>query len=161
MDESDEILVHQDKPQIIELQIFPFDFTVVFTEKAWEYLVKHRSPTPNLPFPPVEDTGIAGQAQIWQHDRIGNEHSLIVISVDLPRHNGNYIELLKTFVHEVTHAVDFVFQRIGEGSPGAETRCYLTEYLFGICVEQHAFGVQRLGANKGKANARNRSNKRN
>lgn len=38
-------------------------------------------------------------------------------------------DITGTVVHEMSHATDFIFQHLGEHSPGTETRAYLMDHL--------------------------------
>ena len=42
---------------------------------------------------------------------------------------------LRTAVHECSHAVDFLFEHLGEEKVGTEVRAYLCDWFFGLCLD--------------------------
>jgi hypothetical protein len=111
------------KKKSYEIAIGPYPFEVYYSpsKKAWDSLMKEWGPLYQ-----TTEYQRPGIGMCTRFDFKG-EPTRCVITFDAENVSKN--QILGIIVHESTHAVDYLIERIGEEYPGKEFRAYTTQWI--------------------------------
>ena len=108
-----------EKIRWIDISIYPVKLAYIPNKKLWDKEIKSRE-WEGCPYPKSSGHCMyvtdKGQGYIFFAFNRMDEYT--------------EIECEGLIAHEVTHAVDFIFEHIGEKTPGMESRAYLTQRLY-------------------------------
>lgn len=118
------------KPLQIDLEIYEISLIFCSTrESLLEFCSKNKINMETL----IQDPKCAGFSSIL--DKFDGSSSFVLVFVDSQYKPDDAPFTLSILAHELHHAVNIVFEAIGEEDKSFESKAYLMSYLYRKCVK--------------------------